>query len=83
VRIGGVWVNPGDLLHGDRNCVTTIPLELAALVAEGCSGFMTAEAAILDYLKGGKVTPGGYAVARDECKRQIGELGKKLKSAVR
>ena len=25
VRVGGVWINPGDLLHGDRNGVTTIP----------------------------------------------------------
>jgi 4-hydroxy-4-methyl-2-oxoglutarate aldolase len=83
VRVGGVWVNPGDLLHGDRNGVTTVPLELAPLVAEGCQGFMTAEAAILDYLKAGKVTTSGYAAARDECKRQIGELGKKLKSAIR
>ena len=83
VRVGGVWVNPGDLLHGDRNGVTTIPVELAALVAEACPAFMTAEAAILDYLKAGKITPSGYAAARDECKRQIGELGKKLKSAIR
>jgi 4-hydroxy-4-methyl-2-oxoglutarate aldolase len=83
VRVGGVWVNPGELLHGDRNGVTTIPMELAALVAEACPSFMTAEAAILDYLKAGKVTVSGYAAARDECKRQIGELGKKLKSAIR
>jgi 4-hydroxy-4-methyl-2-oxoglutarate aldolase len=83
VRVGGVWVNPGELLHGDRNGVTTIPVELAALVAEACPAFMTAEAAILDYLKAGNVTASGYAVARDECKRQIGELGKKLKSAMR
>jgi regulator of RNase E activity RraA len=83
VRVGGVWLNPGDLLHGDRNGVTTIPVELAELVAEACPAFMTAETAILDYLKSGQVTASGYAIARDECKRQIGELGKKLKSAVR
>jgi regulator of RNase E activity RraA len=76
-------MNPGELLHGDRNGVTTIPVELAALVVEGCQAFMTAEAAILDYLKAGNVTVSGYAAARDECKRQIGELGKKLKSAMR
>jgi 4-hydroxy-4-methyl-2-oxoglutarate aldolase len=82
VRVGGVWVNPGDLLHGDRNGITTIPVELATLVAEACPVFMTAEAAILDYLKAGQVTAIGYTKARDECKRQIGELGKKLKSAI-
>lgn len=82
VRVGGVWVNPGDLLHGDRNGVTTIPHELAALVAEGCAGFMDAEAVVLNYLKAGPVSASGYIVARDECKRRMMELGKKLKSRV-
>ena len=82
VRVGGVWVNPGDLLHGDRNGVTTIPIELAALVAEGCAGFMDAESVVLDYVKTGKPTATGYLVARDECKRRMTELGMKLKSRV-
>jgi len=80
VRVGGVWVTPGDLLHGDRNGVTTIPLELAELVVEGCVGFMAAEAIVLNYLKAGNVTAAGYIPARDECKRQMGELGKTLRS---
>ncbi len=80
VRVGGVWINPGDLLHGDRNGVTTIPHELAALTAEGCAGFMDAEAVVLNYLRAGNVTAAGYVAARDECKRRMGELGKKLKS---
>jgi regulator of RNase E activity RraA len=82
VRVGGVWVNPGDLLHGDRNGVTTIPYELAALVAEGCAGYMDAEACVLNYLKSGQVNAKDYIVARDECKRRLGELAKKLKSGV-
>src|SRR5262249_3040992 len=57
VRVGGVWVNPGELLHGDRNGVTTIPLGLAAAVAEACPEFMAAEAVVLEYLKAGTVTP--------------------------
>jgi regulator of RNase E activity RraA len=80
VRVGGVWVNPGDLLHGDRNGVTTIPLELAAFVAEGCAGYMDAEAVVLSYLKSSRVDTKGYIVARDECKRRLGELATKLKA---
>lgn len=80
VRVGGVWINPGDLLHGDRNGVTTIPHELAAFVAEGCTGFMNAEAVVLNYLKSGTVTVAGYIQARDECKKQMAELGKTLKA---
>ncbi len=80
VRVGGVWVDPGDLLHGDRNGVTTVPVELAALTAEGCAGFMDAEAVVLEYLRKGEATVAGFTAARDECKRRMTELGKKLKS---
>src|SRR6478735_5456914 len=80
VRVGGVWVNPGDLLHGDRNGVTTIPNELAALTAEGCAGFMEAEAVVLNYFRQGHPTAAGFNAARDECKRLMNELGKRLQS---
>ena len=79
VRVGGVWVNPGDLLHGDRNGVTTIPLELAAAVADGCPGYMAAEAAVLDYLRAGAVTPAGYAAARTRCHQMLHDLGGRLR----
>lgn len=81
VRVGGVWVNPGDLLHGDRNGVTTIPLRLAAAVAEAGPEFMAAEAVVLEYLKAGAITPSGYAAARAECQRRIGDLAKRLRAA--
>jgi regulator of RNase E activity RraA len=80
VRVGGVWINPGDLLHGDRNGVTTIPPELAAAVADGCAGLADAEAVVLDYLRRGDVTPDGYAAARAECQRRLRELSARLKS---
>ena len=78
VRVGGVWINPGDLLHGDRNGVTTIPLNLAAATAAGCAELMAAEQVVLDYLKG-NVTPDGFAEARGDCGKRINELSAKLK----
>ena len=56
--------------------------KLAELTAEGCAGFMAAEGAVLNYLKehAGRVTTAGYIAARDECKRQMGELGKRLRA---
>jgi 4-hydroxy-4-methyl-2-oxoglutarate aldolase len=80
VRAGGIWINPGDLLHGDRNGVTTIPVELAELTADGCAGFMDAESVVLNYLKSGPATAAGFVEARDECKRRMTELGKVLKA---
>jgi regulator of RNase E activity RraA len=32
VKIGGMDVRPGDLMHGDRNGVQTVPLEIAAQI---------------------------------------------------
>ncbi|MBX9583786.1 MAG: RraA family protein [Gemmataceae bacterium] len=82
VRVGGVWVNPGELLHGDRNGVTTIPPEVAAAVAEGCPGYVAAEAVVLDCLKAGAVTAAGFAAARAECHARLRELAGRLKSLV-
>jgi regulator of RNase E activity RraA len=79
VRAGGVTVYPGDLLHGDRNGVTTIPNDLAAAVADACPEFMAAESVVLNYLKAGKVDVKGYNEHRNECHRLIEVLAKKLK----
>ena len=45
-------VNPGDLLHGDRNGVTNIPLEIAAEIADIADEFVAAEKIVLDYVRG-------------------------------
>jgi regulator of RNase E activity RraA len=79
VHVGGITVFPGDLLHGDRNGVTTIPLEIASTVAHACAEYMTAEAVVLDYLKAGRVDPKGYARARNECRERIDALARRLK----
>src|SRR5579872_4590686 len=64
VVVGGITVYQGDLLHGDRNGVTTIPHEIADQVADGCKEFAAAEQIIFDYLKGPKLTPAGFEEAR-------------------
>jgi regulator of RNase E activity RraA len=79
VHVGGVMVHTGDLLHGDRNGVTTIPNEIASAVAQACPEFMAAESVVLDYLKAGKIDPKGYIEARNECRDRIEKLARKLK----
>src|SRR5579872_6004753 len=39
VHVGGVTIHPGMLLQGDRNGVTTIPLEVASEVAHACADY--------------------------------------------
>ncbi len=79
VRVGGLTVHPGDLLHADANGVTNIPREIAADVADAAAEFVSAEAAVLDYLKSGKPDPNGYAEARAEMMRRISALGGRLR----
>jgi 4-hydroxy-4-methyl-2-oxoglutarate aldolase len=83
VRVGGVWVNPGDLLHGDLNGVAVIPPEIAAAVAEGCVGMAEAEGVVLNYLKTTNPTPDGFTAARTECQQRLKALATKLKQSVR
>ncbi len=79
VHVGGVSVHPGDLVHGDRNGVTTIPNEIASAVAEACPEFMAAEAIVLDYLRAGPVDVKGYAAAHKECRDRIEKLARRVK----
>ena len=79
VTVGGIVIRPGDLLHGDCNGVTTIPLQIASEVPDACEEFMAAEKVVLDYLKGDRVTPEGYAEARKECTERIAALGRRLR----
>ena len=71
VTVGGVTIHPGDLLHGDCNGVTTIPLDIAADVAHACDAFMEAETVITDYLAGDTLTPESLCEATAECRRMI------------
>jgi len=66
VRVGGLMVNQGDLLHGDANGLTTIPVEIAVSVAELADEFVAAEAIIMDYVK----SPGEKNVAQFTERRQ-------------
>jgi regulator of RNase E activity RraA len=51
VRVAGLVVNQGELLHGDGNGVTSIPLEIASEVPDVATGLVAAEKIILDYVR--------------------------------
>jgi len=82
VNVGSLTIHPGDLLHGDRNGVTTIPVEIASAVANACVEFMAAESVILDYLKSGRPDAAGFAAAQKECKAKIDALARKLSGKI-
>ncbi len=78
LRVGGLVVRPGDLLHADANGVTTIPHSIASEVAYVAAEFVAAENVILDFLRTGSKDVAKYSEARKECMRQIGVLGKRV-----
>jgi regulator of RNase E activity RraA len=80
VRVGGVAVRPGELLHADANGVTTIPGEIASEVAQAAEEYAAAEAVVLDYLKTGSRDLAAYSQARQETVRRIAELSKRVRA---
>jgi len=78
VRVGGVAVFPGTLLHADANGVTTIPHEIATEVAQVAADYVAAEAIILDYLKTGERDTARYAEVRRACLASIADLGRRV-----
>jgi len=59
VEVDGVLIRPGDLLHGDINGVTTIPLSIADQVAAAALRHREAEAEVLAYVNGPELTVEG------------------------
>ena len=80
VHVGGVTVHPGDLIHGDRNGVTTIPKEIASEIPQACAELAVAEGLVLNYLRSGQVTVKGFSEARSASKEAIDRLAKRLRS---
>ncbi|MCA9156163.1 MAG: RraA family protein, partial [Planctomycetales bacterium] len=79
VRVGGLMVSQGDLLHGDANGVTNIPIELAAEIADISEEFIAAESIMLDYVK----VPGEKDRAKfNELRQEFQAVVKKLEARV-
>ena len=79
VRVGGLVVNQGDLLHGDANGVTGIPPEIAGELPEVAAEFVEAEKIILDYVQGpGEKTPQGLAAVREEYSAVVAKLRQRI-----
>jgi regulator of RNase E activity RraA len=80
VRVGGLTIYAGDLVHADLNGVTTIPLEIAAEVADAATEFVAAEAIVLDYLKQGTPTIQAFAQARRGMMDALAALSRRLRA---
>jgi len=56
VKVGGLEVNPGDLLHADCHGVLSVPQEIAADIPRAAAQIIERERRVLDLCKAGGVT---------------------------
>ncbi len=82
VRVGGLMVRQGDLLHGDANGVTSVPIALAQEIADIAPEFVAAEKIVLDYVNApGPKTPACLAENRKEFSAVVAKLTQRAKAA--
>jgi 4-hydroxy-4-methyl-2-oxoglutarate aldolase len=80
VRVGGVTIHPGDLIHADANGVTTIPLDIAADIPDAAAEYVNAEKIVLDYLHAGKPDGKAFAEARKGMLDAVSALGRRVRA---
>ena len=51
INVGGMEVRPGDLLHGDRHGILTVPLEVAARIPAAAEGLKQAEQEVINFCR--------------------------------
>lgn len=80
VVVGNLPIYPGDLLHGDCNGVTNIPLAIASEIPDASEEFAAAERHVLDYVKSANPTAKGFQQAREAMVADIQKIGQRLRT---
>ncbi len=57
VKVGGVWITPGELMHGDQHGVLTIPEEIADRVPDAAARVEADERAIIEACRSPDFSP--------------------------
>jgi regulator of RNase E activity RraA len=73
VKLLGVEIKPGDLIHADRHGVCTIPLEIAQKVAEACREVERIERPALEICRTDSFDLEEYLKLREEMKTKMRE----------
>lgn len=75
IKVGGVTIKPGDLLHGDADGVTTVPIDLAPRIALMGEQFIRMEKEWTGYVDANGATAKGVSAI-------LAKFGNSLKSAM-
>ena len=82
VVVGGVRVEPGDVLHADRNGVASIPRDLVSHVALGCQKLADAENEILNYASSGRPNVEGVRAAQKRCRDRFERIPDEVRAEI-
>jgi 4-hydroxy-4-methyl-2-oxoglutarate aldolase len=74
VHVGGITINADDLLHADCNGVTTVPVEIAADIADVGDEYVAAEMIVLEALHTFGANMQQFQLARIESKVKMESL---------
>jgi len=80
VRVGGLEVRPGDLLHADANGVCAIPLSVASDLAHAADEFVAAESCVMRFADSRNRDLQAYSEARREMLQRIEDLGRRIRA---
>ncbi len=78
VQVGGLTIYPDDLLHCDRNGITSVPKEIAGEIADVAEEFISIEEAFLSVLRNGRPALAVYEDARKELSKHTGALRERV-----
>jgi regulator of RNase E activity RraA len=67
VVVGGMEVESGNLLHGDRHGILTVPIEIAAKIPPAADRLRRAERRVIDLCRSGKFS----LEALRECMKEL------------
>ena len=71
VKVGGVTVHPGDLIHADKHGVSLIPHSVAAELASACRAMEALEWPLIELARSKEFTPARLAAARAAMREQF------------
>jgi len=79
VNVGGLQINVGDLLHGDVNGVTTIPLDIVNELVDIADEFIAAENIIINLVQSKKPTLQELKQAQAESKDKMAAIAQRVR----
>ena len=77
VEVGGLKVSPGDVIHGDRHGLLTVPLSIASQVPDEAAKLLRQEEELIRYCRSGSFSLEGLSERMEHAREECGSSWKK------